>query len=484
MPRLQVLMQPCSPFLYREFMLGYGDSWRSDKFSWKGRLFCFMRTVARRRDLASQVKRIYIHPQLWETHRPKTVPVVNYWRSEWSPVWRSRSGYYRSEVQELLCDLAEVLGIDTLQRLSEDDLIAVLISELPSLQPCSLQLGVDYDEVAPGAGLRAAAVSRLPIKTIDLELCATASEARRSFGHTSIVHRAFSVLSLSMGLETLNLHEYYGVMSDEIDPILPLPNLKNLRLTFSWLSERTLQRLLSSCGSLRTFFYEATSNPERRKYDFSDFYPLRLVRKGNIHFRLADAVKHLRSHCNTLESVHLDLRMRGFTHCTPEPWDAFGFEQFTTLKHLLLLTLDEFHTAYMNPHPSPDQGLSKLLPPSITSLSLAGQITEELPRMEESLSGLAEAVSRGELPILEVVRWDEHQMLSANFPVRTMFSAAGVDFSYSTFPLSKSTLGESQSITHPSYFDDGYRIYPEVDPCSLPPALQQPGPDEEDPDLQ
>jgi hypothetical protein len=403
--------------------------------------------------------------------------------SEQSFVWRSRSANYRSEVQELLCDLAEALGIDGLRKLSEDDLIAILISELPTLQHYILQVGVDDDEIAPGAGLRAAAVSRLLIKTFDLELCATASEARRSFGHASIVHRAFSLLSLSVGLETLNLHEYYGVMTDKIDPIPPLPSLKNLRLTFSWLSEQTLQRLLSSCGSLQTFFYEATSNPERRKYDFSDFYPLRFVRKGNIHFRLADAVKHLRAHCNTLESVHLDLRLRGFTHCTPEPWESFSFEQFTTLKRLLL-TLDEFHTVYMNPHPSPDQGLSKLLPPRITSLSLAGQITAELPHMEESLSGLAKAVSRGELPDLEVVRWDEHQMLSADFPVHSLFSAAGVDFGYRTFPLSKSTLGESQSIVYPSYFDDGYRVYPEVDPDSLPPALQQPGPDEEDPDLQ
>ncbi|KAL3457897.1 hypothetical protein BJX64DRAFT_280230 [Aspergillus heterothallicus] len=390
------------PFLYREFMLGYGDSWRSDKFSWKGRLFSFMRTVAHRRDLASQVKRIYIHPQLWETHRSKTVPVINHWMSEQSCVWRSRSANYRSEIQELLCDLAEALGIDGLRKLSEDDLIAILISELPTLQHCILQVGVDDDEIAPGAGLRAAAVSRLLIKTFDLELCATASEARRSFGHASIVHRAFSLLSLSVGLETLNLHEYYGVMTDKIDPIPPLPSLKNLRLTFSWLSEQTLQRLLSSC-------------------------------------------------------VHLDLRLRGFTHCTPEPWESFSFEQFTTLKRLLL-TLDEFHTVYMNPHPSPDQGLSKLLPPRITSLSLAGQITAELPHMEESLSGLAKAVSRGELPDLKVVRWDEYQMLSADFPVHSLFSAAGVDFGYRTFPLSKSTLGESQSIVYPSYFDDGYRV--------------------------
>ncbi|KAL4871123.1 hypothetical protein BDV12DRAFT_194769 [Aspergillus spectabilis] len=42
-------------------MPGYGDSWRSDLYTWDGRLTSFMRTVARRRDLAATVKRIYVH---------------------------------------------------------------------------------------------------------------------------------------------------------------------------------------------------------------------------------------------------------------------------------------------------------------------------------------------------------------------------------------------------------------------------------------
>ncbi|KAL2836455.1 hypothetical protein BJY01DRAFT_258645 [Aspergillus pseudoustus] len=439
------------PLLHREFLLGYGDSWRSNRFTWSGRLIGFMRTVARRRDLAAQVTRIFIHPEIWESHRSKTV--VERWQSEQNPVWRSRCPFSWSEV-----------------RLSEDDLIAVLILELPNLQYCSLQVGVDTDEIAPGASFRAALISRLPIKTVDLNLCATSCEVRKSYGKFSIIQRAFSLLNLSMGLETLNLHQYYGsVLRDDIDPIPALPNLKNLRLTFSWLNERTLQSLLSSCGSLQTFHYEATSNPERNDIGY---YFYILTSTGNIHFRLTDAVKHLSSHCKTLKSVHLDLRMRGFTQCTPEPWTAFSLEQFTTLQHLFL-TLDEFHSVYMVAHASPDQGLITLLPSSIISLYLAGQITDELSRMEESLIGLAEGVLSGQLPNLEVVRWDETERLSAGFPVHTMFSAAGVDFSYSSWPLSKSTLGESQRIGHPSWFDDGFRGD----------LLNYVPPDEEDPDL-
>jgi hypothetical protein len=168
--------------------------------------------------------------------------------------------------------------------------------------------------------------------------------------------------------------------------------------------------------------------------------------------------------------------MRGFTPCTSETWPAFSLQDFTRLQHLFL-TLDEFHTVYMDPHPIPKRGLASLLPSSLTSLSLAGQITLELPRLEQNLRGLAEAVSSGDdLPNLKLIRWDETDTLSEEFSVDTlpMLSAAGVDFGYSTWPLSRSSLGESQSIAHPSYFDDGFRYDPRrfVSPSDLPPVPQ------------
>ncbi|KAL2786438.1 hypothetical protein BJX66DRAFT_312695 [Aspergillus keveii] len=197
-------------------MLGYGDSWLSDKFTWTGRLFSFMRTVARRRDLAAQVKRIWIHPQLWETHCAKNE--VNIWKSPRNPVWRFGHWFYLCDVRDVLGDIADALGTDAVRSFSEHDLIAVMISMLPKLQYCSLQLGVDHDDTAPGAGLRAAgAIASLPIETIDIAMCATACESRKLYGQVSIIQRAFSLLTLSNGLETLNLHQYYGIMSDERD---------------------------------------------------------------------------------------------------------------------------------------------------------------------------------------------------------------------------------------------------------------------------
>ncbi len=52
------------PFLYHEFIPGYGDAWRSNGFSWAGRLASFLRTVAARPDLGVLVKRVFLHPYL------------------------------------------------------------------------------------------------------------------------------------------------------------------------------------------------------------------------------------------------------------------------------------------------------------------------------------------------------------------------------------------------------------------------------------
>jgi hypothetical protein len=50
--------------LYHDFIIDYGNSWRSKSLSWDGRLERFIRTVAARPDLAAAVKRVYVHPNL------------------------------------------------------------------------------------------------------------------------------------------------------------------------------------------------------------------------------------------------------------------------------------------------------------------------------------------------------------------------------------------------------------------------------------
>ncbi|KAL2133433.1 hypothetical protein VTI74DRAFT_2359 [Chaetomium olivicolor] len=50
--------------LYHEFVPGYGDAWRSTRFSWDGRLASFVRTLVARPNLAALVERVYVQVYL------------------------------------------------------------------------------------------------------------------------------------------------------------------------------------------------------------------------------------------------------------------------------------------------------------------------------------------------------------------------------------------------------------------------------------
>lgn len=438
--RLRSIAQP---ILYHSFMLGYGDSWRSNFYTWDGRLASFMRTVAQRRDLAALVRRIYIHPFLLESFGEERIIQAD---CIWGSVHRVGRAYPRqffseNEAQAVLRVVADALKIEELQQLSARDLVTVLLLELPNLEHCSLQVGPYKEEAVPSAGIRAAGISHLPIKTIDVSLRAFDLEASRGCLFY-IDQRVGALLDVSQRLETLNLHMCYG-SSTGLFPTLP--NLKNLRLTFSRLSERNLQGLLSSCRSLRTFLYEATYAPYNPDVDMF---------RGYDHFQLPNALKYLSSHCESLELLHLDLRKRGLTFSPPEPRASFSLKKFTALKDLFL-NLDEFHSRFMAADPSGDRELLvQILPSSIVSLNLAGIITEELPRLEESLFGLAHAVLQGQFAELKEVRWDEKEKLNDELGVRSLFATAGVSFDYNRWSMSKTPFGDGGgSPSKPTYYN-------------------------------
>lgn len=127
------LRQLVEPILYQEFMPGYGEPWWYNHYTWDRRLTDFMRTVAYRRDHASYVRRIYIHPHLMTDlgiEEPKEV----------SPLY-SRP-ITRQEAQDTLREVAQALGNNDLRPLSAGDLLAGLIAELPNLEHLSLHIDV------------------------------------------------------------------------------------------------------------------------------------------------------------------------------------------------------------------------------------------------------------------------------------------------------------------------------------------------------
>lgn len=131
-------------------MPGYSDSWRSNLYSWDGRLTSFMRSVARRRDLAALVKRIYVHPSLVDVYFQ-------------TPLGRR----VEKEARDVLRLAGLGLRIEEPEQLSANDLVTLLIALLPKLQHCSLHVDDESHKIVRPAGLRAAGISRLPLRTID-----------------------------------------------------------------------------------------------------------------------------------------------------------------------------------------------------------------------------------------------------------------------------------------------------------------------------
>jgi hypothetical protein len=371
--------------------------------------------VAQRRDLAALVKRIYVHPYL-----------LKFIGDE--------------EAREALKQAAHALRIKSWQQLSGDDLVTILIAELPNLEHLSLQVGALPCESVCSSGLRAAGVSRLPLRTIDISV--RAAPSRASHVLFSLDFRARAIFELATGLETLNLHMCGGIWRRA--PIPSLPNLKTLRITHSRLSEEDLEGLLSSCVCLRTFVYRATHAPVNRHACVS-------VPDTRDHFQASNAVRYLSRHRATLKLLCLDLRWRCWPFTDDKIPPVFSLKNFTALEHLFLNSSEIYSWAW-GESILDSKALIQLLPPTIASLHLAGPVGKALPRLAKGLLRLAAAVSRGKFPKLKQVRCDSQERLD-EYAVDIAFAAAGVDFDYDSWPSDEATLRESDVPPEPTSFE-------------------------------
>ncbi|KAJ5551349.1 hypothetical protein N7535_000700 [Penicillium sp. DV-2018c] len=463
------------PMLYQDFMLGWGDSWCSELYTWDGRLLSFLRTVARRRDLAGSVKRIRIMPHLLQASRealekkerdrhgiwkergawyqmldgkiltspvapqidmsssPRTITNTSLCRRESRGSIDSerpelRTSILEEEAHDTLHEVAVALGIKRPKGLSAKHLITFLIAALPNLEHCGLFVGPDPVMSAVHSGpLSAAGISQLPLRTLNV---AVLSKDDKDFELGRI---ARALLEVSPCLETLNLHRCNGTGKQVALPLLP--SLKHIRIMCSRLNEQALDNVLYFCDSLCSFVYEARRKPsvnalQENEWDCSD------------HFQLCNAARYLSRHYKTLESVHIDLRYRGGDPAIPS---SFSFRELTALKHLFL-NLDEFHSMFFMQRCTDEQVLVQILPSGISSLHLAGQIGEDLPRPEKGLLGLAEAAVKGQFKNLKEVRWDRAVKLNAENVVMSLFADAGVDFANDSWPETNLSFYQSDSI--------------------------------------
>jgi hypothetical protein len=380
-----------------------------------------MMTIAQRRDLARYVKRLYIHPYLLESLDATVHPRESFNTSH-------RREYITDEACLAIRALAASLGVAKPRKPKNGDFVSLLLAALPSLGRCSFQLAPCNDEIVRGARLSSAGVTELPLRTLDI------SQRTRWIQSDSFdfEKRARALFSVIPHLETLNLHSCRVIQPSTYAPFLA--NLKHLRLTLNRSLSRSLKVLLSSCTCLRSFAYESAF------YQYSTY-------ASEENFRLHHAVEYLH-HCReTLESVHLDLRLRGRpwpgTHEPATPMPTFC--DFPAMKDLFV-NLQELKTLAL----ADVKILPEFLPPNIECLQLPGEIDEchvvwPRDRQIALLSGLAEVMAQGGFPKLKEVHCENFLGPPDVEVISSRLAAVGVDISYRSWPSTVSTLDDTKA---------------------------------------
>lgn len=458
--------------LHHEFVLGYGDSWRSAASSWDRRLTTFLRTVGRRDDLANAVRRVSLHPRLLEAAELGDAGAVVELRrmghalglesgvEARPPCYQARPGHGRHQpptpertierYQHELRWLNHIPREDYVDLYTSTEgfrerhalgleLLAILIGILPSVERLSIQQTVvDYDTPYL-SGLRSMTTAKGAhlLKTLDF-----ATHDHMSELMIKMPSQAAATLELAQGtLQTLNLHMCNGFWANS-ENAPTFRSLKTLRLTQSHLSAVELRVLLSCCtGGLTSFTYEAAS--ARSSFSGSQFHP-------------REAIQALSPHRRTLKTLHLDLRPV-FESLFIQPMAPASLGGFTALEDLFLSA----NTLWRKDQASPaDEAegtrlLLQLLPASTASLCITGpDVDRRLRLLPAELLGIARAAAGGEgrLSRLRQVRCDSRikwRLDKGLGPeIESIFRAAGVEFGFASWPLSQTTVA-SKDVPEP-----------------------------------
>ncbi|KAI0024112.1 hypothetical protein F4780DRAFT_636786 [Xylariomycetidae sp. FL0641] len=436
------------PILHHEFLLGYGDSWRSRSFAWDGRLLSFMRTMAQRRDLARVVKRAYIHNKLLESvnyrdalptfklaARALGIRVPDDWRPyalESLDKQTVEAALKAPPEQVMGCILYEYsqkpwTGKTALrkQQAVGSTLILMLLLQLPNLKHLSLQVTQEcWFNSVPAAALRACRMPKIPLKTLDISSYARSDDP--SVYSVRLGGQTRGIQELASGLTTLNLH-----MCDSVRrPQLPasMINLKVLRITYSRIRESELGGILASCSRLEEFVYQV-AGPNYYDQDF--------------HFRPSAVVRQLSHHFQTLKKLHLDFRALDISqsgdggNIAPES----GLRDFFALEELFL----DLGAIYNGPKEwvSDPSLLSRLLPRNLVSLTLARDNSGMSSAfLVEVLLQLAFSVSERCLPRLKHVKLDT-TMTTFDLEVATrILESLAVEVEFFECPIGEATIPE------------------------------------------
>lgn len=374
--------------LYHEFILGYGETWKTNLW-WDHRLSSLMRTIARRPELAFQVKALLINHQILPTDRgyEKTRALLqkppevfrdaeSVLGADLRDVWRQRALDVRYESRFPESDgaiMSESFIGDFLSNNGDCDfrpfpehkynlwtrqvigwlgaeLIAVLIALLPNIEYLGLHSGKGRLRYGfPRNALSGMGICYRPIRKLHLGIEAVSP-----------------ILDLATDLEELIITGLYG--NDLKKRIPVMPKVKTLRLIDCHFERDELQRILLDCVTgLHRFTYQ-------------DQFPS-ILHQSSRHRRdqvqYDEVLDFLEPHKSTLRSLHIDLSRRAM--CSHLPLTLHGtLQDFSSLTQLYI-----DWSATRQPRMTPiNRGnmLVNLMPPSIESLVLKDSYKDRLAR--------------------------------------------------------------------------------------------------------
>lgn len=231
------LRDVAQPLLYHQFAPGYGDSLCTTQPQSCWSLLPFLRTVARRPDLAAQVRHFHLSRSIME------LSPHNH-QAEVEPVLEEASRARGIQLSEFLGPFQDWWPSTTRAQYRPCglELATMLLACLPNLACLSLTAIPSLAHI-PLSALRAAHLSKLRIQTLD------------TVGYSAIADVILEAASSSV--QTLNLHMLDGADQEALQALArPLPKLRNLCITISRVKFDILSFFHSHLRDTESFIYE------------------------------------------------------------------------------------------------------------------------------------------------------------------------------------------------------------------------------------
>ncbi|KAF4953321.1 hypothetical protein FGADI_6087 [Fusarium gaditjirri] len=340
--------------LYHEFVLGYGDSWISEVYHWEDCLAPFIRTIARRPDLARLVKVVYISHRIFDTSEDKEesrrsilLEAANALGVDLLAAWKKRADDVHSMCPAERPDWPDFYPVFIESHLDDN-------RRLTEKQERQLRRAMTEKSMPSRRWMNAELISMLLAHTPNIDIVSIqSSRGWPSCGITGSSMPALGLTHLPVKRLDLGMSGNLGCVEME------MPCLKNLRITKGFLSAARLSKVLRGCtGGLVAFEYEAAQG----WYQDND--------TPAVNFQLSDAIELLRLHKSSLQILHLDLTARRGDIRRIEP--RMNMKDFTSLQHLWVNTLLLFPIVLppILGTPTDAEILVQFLPRSIVSLEI------------------------------------------------------------------------------------------------------------------